>query len=70
MSMVTFRGYGPGSREITVMVERITHWCLIDYNGNYGTRIVLDTNKELNVGEWPDDVEKRVLAALAAKASS
>lgn len=52
-----FVGYGAGATNVTVIIERITHWWLIDYNGNYGTAIALDTGKEVRVGHFPSDVE-------------
>jgi hypothetical protein len=59
-----FVGYGVGSHNTTIVLERITHWWLIDYNGNYGTEIALDTGKSVRVGHFPSDVEKIVQAAL------
>lgn len=67
MTPLTFKGYGAASREQTIIAERILCWCLIDYNGNYGTRITLDTGKEINVEHWPSDVEKMVRAARATQ---
>ena len=67
MTPITFNRYHPGSVDPTVIAERITHWYRVDYNGNYGTTIVLDTGKELTVGEWPTEVERKVLAALGGK---
>ena len=64
MTPVTFKRYNPGSVDPTVIVERITHWYLVDYNGNYGTVIVLDTGKEVTVSGFPQDVEKKIMAAL------
>jgi hypothetical protein len=60
MTPITFKGYGVGSRGVTLIAERITHFYPIDYNGNHGTCIVLDTGKELNVGDWCDDVAKTI----------
>lgn len=65
MTPVTFKCYRPGASDPTIVVERITHWYQVDYNGNYGTTIVLDTGKEITVGEWPHEVEKKVREALA-----
>ncbi len=64
MTPITFKRYNPGAQDKTIVVERITHWEMIDYNGNYGTRIYLDTGVEIHVGEWPQDVEKKINAAL------
>jgi len=56
----TFKGYGVNSSEVTVILERITHWVEIDYNGRTGTEIELDTGKFVRVGHYPDDVKKAV----------
>ena len=64
MTPVTFTRYNPGAVDPTVDVERITHWYLVDYNGNYGTVLVLDTGKELTVGGLPQDIEKKIMEAL------
>jgi DUF971 family protein len=60
MRFVTFQGYGVGAREVTVVAERVTHLHLIDFNGNYGTEIYLDTGQTVRVCEWPKDVEKKL----------
>lgn len=65
MSTATFPGYGPGASAVTVVAARVTHWTGIDYNGRRGTRIYLDTGKEVNVEAYSSDVEKVILAALA-----
>jgi hypothetical protein len=62
-TFVTFRGYGVGSSEKTVDALRVTDFELIDYNNNHGTCLHLDTGREINVGEWPDDVRKKLEAA-------
>jgi hypothetical protein len=59
-----FRGYGVNSGNVTVILERITHWWLIDYNGNHGTEIELDTGKSVRVGCYPAEVENTVRDAL------
>jgi hypothetical protein len=63
MTPIIFKPYGPG-QEVTVIAERITHWHLVDYNGRYGTRIYLDTEKSFLVGEWPTEVEQKLSAKM------
>lgn len=67
MTPIKFMRYRPAAPDTTIIAERISHWYQVDYNGNYGTCIVLDTGAEITVGEWPQDVEKMVLAAIAKK---
>jgi hypothetical protein len=63
MTPWTFRGYGVNSTDVTVILERITHWFAIDYNGRPGTEIELDTGKAVRVGHYTSDVEKAVRSA-------
>lgn len=62
MTPKTFHGYGVNSASVTVILERITHWWAIDYNGNPGTEIELDTGKSVRIGHYTSDVEKAVRA--------
>lgn len=63
MTPHTFRGYGVNANDVTVILERITHWHLVDYNGRPGTRIELDTGKSVTVECFPYQVEQIVKAA-------
>ncbi|MHC0025767.1 hypothetical protein [Enterobacter vonholyi] len=42
------------------MSERITHFYGVDYNGRSGTTIVLDTGKEVTVGEYASVVQRKI----------
>lgn len=63
MTTHTFLGYGINAPNVTVVIGRITHWFQIDYNGRWGTEIVLDTGKSIRVDHYPSEVEKIVLAS-------
>jgi hypothetical protein len=63
MTPHTFRGYGVNSQSVTIILERITHWWPIDYNGNCGTEIQLDTGKSVRVSEYHGQIEKIVKGA-------
>lgn len=67
MSPIHFKRYSPNAADVTVIAERISHWYAVDYNGNHGTTIVLDTGKEVTVGEWPNEVEAKYKSATKAK---
>lgn len=60
MTPLQFKGYRPGSLGTTIIAERITHWQRVDYNGNLGTVVYLDTGKEVIVGDYLHEVEKKV----------
>lgn len=60
MTPITFNGYGIGAGNQTIIMERITNWFLIDFNGNRGTEIILDTGKSVRVGVYPSDVENAI----------
>lgn len=64
MNPITFKQYGINQAAPTIIAERITHWYQIDYNGRYGTEIVLDTGAIIRVGEWPHEVEAAISKAL------
>lgn len=69
MTPHTFRGYGVNSTHVTIILERITHWWPIDYNGATGTEIQLDTGKSVRVGHYDTDVEKIVIGAQTVPCS-
>lgn len=58
MHFVTFQGYRSYGVAVTVVAERVTHFAAIDFNGNHGTEIFLDTGKSIRVEERTWDVEK------------
>lgn len=61
-----FRGYGVGADDVTIVLERITHWHHISYNGNIGTEIHLDTGKTIRVGAYHSEVDKAIRSAITA----
>ncbi len=65
MIPVKFKGYGVSSSEICVNVERIVTWWPIDYDGNYGTEIRLDTGNTIRIGEFLSDATDKINAAIA-----
>lgn len=67
MSPIKFRGYGVRADDVTIIAERITHWHSIEYNGQHGTEIYLDTGKSVRVEGFPYQVEKAVRDAVSAK---
>lgn len=64
---VNFRGYGVLGREVEVAVARITHFWQVDYNGNWGVEIALDTGKTVLVDGFVSEVKKTLEAAAASK---
>lgn len=66
MTPITFNRYNPGAEDKTVIIERITHWELIRYNGYRGTRIFLDTGVEVHTREEPHEVEAMIKKAFAS----
>lgn len=67
MTPLTFKGYGVGAPSVTLIAERITSWFPIDYNGNHGTEIQLDTGASYRVAHFPYEVEKMVRAFFSAR---
>ena len=64
---VQFRGYGVNGSEVTIVAERVTHWSYVDYNGNLGTLIYLDTGKEVLVDDMPSMVERKLGDAMKGR---
>ena len=64
MTPYEFRGYGVNATHVTIILERITHWWPIDYNGNHGTEIELDTGKSVRVGHYDSAVGEIVRRAV------
>lgn len=62
-----FQGYGVNGDDVTVILERITHWSHISYNGNVGTEIYLDTGKTIRVRAYAGQVDEIVRKAFAPK---
>lgn len=60
MAVLSFKDYGYSPEPIRVISERITHFYGVDYNGRTGTVIVLDTGKEVTVGEWSGEVQRKI----------
>ena len=59
-TVLKFTGYGPGSPEVYLPVDRIMAFWLIDFNGNYGTHIELPEGRYVRVGVWPDEVAEEI----------
>lgn len=60
MPVISFKSYGYTCEPTYVMSERITHFYGVDYNGRSGTTIVLDTDKEVTVGEYASEVKRKI----------
>jgi superfamily II DNA/RNA helicase len=58
MKILRFNGYGVNSQDKYIALNRILHFEAINYNGNHGTCIVLDSQDEICVGHFPEDVKK------------
>lgn len=70
MTLLNFNRYTPTGSDHTVVVERITHWHHIDYNGVGGTLIHLENGAQIRVGESAHEVERMVNRAMASKGSA
>jgi hypothetical protein len=60
MAVLSFKSYSFSADPIYVLSERITHFYGVNFNGNHGTTLVLDTGNEVTVGEWSSDVKRKV----------
>lgn len=55
--------YGCSVGPIYIMVDKITDWYYIDYNGRSGTCIRMVDSKEINVEEYPETIAKKLREA-------
>lgn len=60
MAVISFQSYGYSAEPVRIISERITHFYGVDYNGRAGTTIVLDTGKEVTVGEYSSAVQRKI----------
>lgn len=60
--ILTLSAYNGFGHEVAVDVTRATHWERIDFNGNPGLVIHLDTGKEVRVDDSRFDVARRLVA--------
>ncbi len=58
MAFVRFKGYGVNGGEVYVNTDRVMTFHQIDFNGNYGSEIIMDDGSRVRVDAWPSDVEK------------
>ena len=60
--IIKCRGYRYSSELVHIMVDKITDFVYIDYNGRSGTRITLVDGREVLVAEYPNDVYDKIMA--------
>ena len=59
--MIQCKPYGYSCSPVYVMVDKITDWYYIDYNGRSGTCIRTTDGKEILVSEYPEEVAKKIM---------
>lgn len=57
---VKFKPYGINQSPVYVAVDEIASFSFIDYNGVVGTELKLNNNTSIRVGDWPEDVAKKL----------
>jgi len=60
MTPITFTAYSGFGAEVVIVAERIVSFYPVDYNGNRGTCIQLDTGKEITVSDSINAVKMAV----------
>ena len=58
--IIKMPGYGVNGSEHYVVLEKVTHFYGISYNGKPGTCIVLEGGKEITTELMPYEVSKRI----------
>lgn len=67
MRVLEFPGYGPSMPRVYLPVESIISFKLIDFNGDYGTEIMLPEGRYIRVGAYPDDVKRQIEGGYRAE---
>ncbi len=62
--IVEFDGYGPNMPRVYLPVENIVRFHAIDFNGNYGTEIVLPEGRYIRVSASPEEVKARLMGTV------
>lgn len=60
MTVLEFNGYGPNAPRVYLPVENIISFHLINFNGNYGTEILLPEGRYIRVGAYPEEVKAAI----------
>lgn len=63
MPIVKFNAY-QGGGDVFVNTDHVLTFQEIRYNGNPGTEFRLSTGRTIIVGEWAEDVAKKIDAAV------
>ena len=58
--IIKLPGYGVNGTAFHLVVEKMTHFYAISYNGRPGTCIVLEGGKEMITEAMPYEVEKKI----------
>ena len=58
--IIKLPGYGVNGTAFHLVVEKMTHFYGISYNGRHGTCIVLEGGKEMITELMPYEVEKKI----------
>jgi len=61
--IIQCKSYGYSADPVYIMVDKITDWYYIDYNGRSGTCIRTVDGKEILVEEYPEEISKKIKSA-------
>ncbi len=61
--IIQCKSYGYSADLVYIMVDKITDWYYIDYNGRSGTCIRTVDGKEIRVEEYPEEISKKIKSA-------
>lgn len=60
LMIIECKPYGYSSWPVYIMVDKITDWHYIDYNGRPGTCIRTIDGKEILVSDYPSDIATKI----------
>lgn len=60
MNVLEFEGYGPGMPRVYLPAQNIISFRQIDFNGDYGTEIMLPEGRYIRVSASPEQVKSEL----------
>lgn len=63
-AFIELPGYSPGQPVTNVCISEISNYTLIDYNGVYGSNVMLKNGKAFNTSAFPQDISHTINVAM------
>jgi len=70
MKIIKCKAFGGAGVHVFVNADNISHFRSYEANGYHGSKIVMRDGNEILVGDYPEDVERKVADAESLKSES